>query len=319
VDLSAWLQDLGLERYEQAFRDNDIAPAVLPELTDRDLKDLGVSLGHRRVLLKAIADLAARGADAALASAAEAAPRTDRATGAERRQLTVLFCDLGGSTELAARLDPEDMGRVIRAYQECCAEVVERWGGHVAKYMGDGVLAYFGWPQAHEDDAERAVRAGLAITAALARLETPAGATLAARVGIATGLVMVGELIGEGAAQEQMVVGETPNLAARLQALAELGNVVISQATRRLVGGLFELADLGPRRLKGFAEPLAAWQVEGDGHAEGRFEALHGERLTPLVGREHELGILSSAGPGPRTATARSCSSRASPASASRA
>ena len=143
---------------------NDIASAVLPELTDRDLKDLGVSLGHRRLLLKAIAHLAARDADGTLASAAEAAPRTDRATGAERRQLTVMFVDLVGSTELSGRLDPEDMGEVIRAYQGCCAEVIGRWGGHVAKYMGDGVLAYFGWPQAHEDEAERAVRAGLALS-----------------------------------------------------------------------------------------------------------------------------------------------------------
>jgi class 3 adenylate cyclase len=204
----------------------------------------------------------------------------------------VLFCDLVGSTELAARLDPEDMGEVIRAYQECCAEVVRAWGGHVAKYMGDGVLTYFGWPQAHEDAAERAVRAGPAIIAALARMETPAGEPLGAKVGIGTGLVMVGELIGEGVALEQTVVGDTPNLAARLQGLAAPGRVVISQATRRLVGGLFELTDLGPQRLKGFAEPLAAWRVEGEGRAEGRFEALHGERLTPLVGREHELGIL---------------------------
>ena len=203
-----------------------------------------------------------------------------------------MFVDLVGSTALAARLDPEDMGRVMRAYQEGCAEVIRRWDGHVAKYLGDGVLAYFGWPQAHEDAAERAVRAGLALTEAAGRLATPAGEPLAARVGIATGMVVVGELIGEGAAQEQAVVGETPNLAARLQALAAPGSVVISQATRRLVGGLFELADLGPQRLKGFAAPLAAWRVEGQGRAEGRFEARHGERLTPLVGREHELGIL---------------------------
>ena len=203
-----------------------------------------------------------------------------------------MFVDLVGSTTLSARLDPEDMGQMIRAYHGACTEVVERWGGHIAKYMGDGVLAYFGWPQAHEDDAERAVRAGLAIIDAITGLEPPAGEPLAARIGIATGLVMVGELIGEGVAQEQTVVGETPNLAARLQALATPGSVVISQATRRLLGGLFELTDLGPRRLKGFAEPLAAFRVEGEGRVEGRFEALHGERLTPLVGREHELGIL---------------------------
>jgi class 3 adenylate cyclase len=203
-----------------------------------------------------------------------------------------MLVDLVGSTELSAQLDPEDMGTLIRAYQDCCAQGVKRWGGHVAKYMGDGVLAYFGWPQAHEDDAERAARAGLALVDAVHKLSTPAGAPLAARVGIATGLVVVGDLIGEGAAREEAVVGETPNLAARLQALAEPGAVVVAASTRRLLGGLFALTDLGPVRLRGFAEPLAAWRVEGEGHAEGRFEALHGGYLTPLVGREHELGIL---------------------------
>ena len=255
---------------------------------------MGVTtVGHRRKLLEAIAALAepALAPQAEPGTPAEASPRA-RPAEAERRQLTVLFVDLAGSTALAARLDPEDMGQVIRAYQGCCAEVVQRWGGHVAKYMGDGLLAYFGWPVAQEDAAERAVRAGLELADEIARLDTPAGETLAARIGIATGLVMVGELIGEGPAQEQTVVGETPNLAARLQAFAAPGSIVISQATRRLVGGLFELADLGVQRLKGFAEPLAAWRVEGESRAEGRFEALHGEHLTPLVGREHELGIL---------------------------
>jgi len=222
---------------------------------------------------------------------AETAPSARRAE-AERRQLTILFCDLVGSTKLAARLDPEDMGRLIRAYHGTGAELVESWEGHVAKYMGDGVLAYFGRPQAHEDAGEGAVRAGLALTAAVARLSNPDGEPLAARIGIATGLVMVGELIGKGAAREEAVVGETPNLAARLQALAAPSGVVITQATRRLVGGLFELAHLGPRRLKGFAAPVTAWRVAGEGRAEGRFEALHGDRLTPLVGREHELGML---------------------------
>jgi class 3 adenylate cyclase len=203
----------------------------------------------------------------------------------------VLFCDLAGSTELSARLDPEDMSSVIRAYQGSCAEAIRHWDGHVAKYMGDGVLAYFGWPQAHEDDAERAIRTGLALVRTVAALQV-AARPLAARVGIATGLVVVGDLIGEGAAQEETVVGETPNLAARLQALAQPSGVVISQATRRLVGDLFELADLGPQRLKGFAEPLAAFRVEGEGRADGRFEALHGQRLTPLVGREQELAML---------------------------
>jgi class 3 adenylate cyclase/predicted ATPase len=203
-----------------------------------------------------------------------------------------MFIDLVGSTALTARLDPEDMGRVIRAYQDTCTEVVERWGGHVAKFMGDGVLAYFGWPQAHEDDAERAVRAGLELAGEVSRLTTPDGVPLGARVGIATGLVMVGDLAGDGAAQEQRVVGETPNLAARLQDLAEPQAVVIAEGTRRLLGGLFDYVDLGSLQLKGFTAPVRAWRVEGESRAEGRFEALHGQHLTPLVGRAHELGIL---------------------------
>ncbi|MCE3248629.1 MAG: cyaI3, partial [Geminicoccaceae bacterium] len=288
-ELAAWLEAQGFGQYAELFAGNAIDREALAELSDDHLRELGLPLGHRVKLLKAIRELRDAKAGSGEDRRATVAPR---AAEAERRQLTVLFCDLVGSTELSGQLDPEDMGAVTRGYQQCCAEVVERWGGHVAKYMGDGVLAYFGWPQAHEDEAERAVRAGLALIDALAGHKTPAGAPLAARVGIATGLVMVGELIGEGAAREQTVVGETPNLAARLQALAAPGSVVISQATRRLVGGLFELADLGPRRLKGFAAPQAVWRVDGEGRAEGRFEALHGEHLTPLVGREHELGIL---------------------------
>jgi class 3 adenylate cyclase len=215
MDISAWLRDLGLERYADSFESNAIDSEVLAELTEADLEKLGVLLGHRKKLLKAIAALA--GQTQAASGVAEAdiplsAPRPEP----ERRQLTVLFCDLVGSTALAAQLDPEDMAAIIRAYQECCARVIGRWGGHVAKYMGDGVLAYFGWPVAHEDEAERAVRAGLALGQALAGVMTPAAEPLAARVGIATGLVMVGELIGEGAAREEAVVGETPNLAARL-------------------------------------------------------------------------------------------------------
>jgi class 3 adenylate cyclase len=175
VDIAAWLRELGLERYEQAFRESEITAAVLPELTEADLKELGLPLGPRKLVLKALASLPRR-------SAAEPVPASiTTSREAERRQLTVLFCDLVGSTELSAQLDPEDMGRVIRAYHGACTEMVERWGGHVAKYMGDGVLAYFGWPQAHEDEAERAVRAGLAIIDALAGLQTPADKALAAR------------------------------------------------------------------------------------------------------------------------------------------
>ena len=230
MDIAAWLQDLGLQQYEQAFRDNEIDAAVLPELTADDLKDLGVSLvGHRRRLLAAIA---------ALRSDTKAAPRpAGDASPAERRQLTVMFCDLVGSTALSTQLDPEDLLEVIGAYHRSVSEIVAGFDGFVAKYMGDGVLVYFGYPQAHEDDAERAVRAALGVIGAVGRLD------LQARIGIATGLVVVGDLIGEGSAQQQSVVGETPNLASRLQALAEPGAVVIAAGTRQLVGDLFE----GPR------------------------------------------------------------------------
>jgi class 3 adenylate cyclase len=204
----------------------------------------------------------------------------------------VTFVDLVGSTELAARLDPEDLRGIMGAYQRCAAAVVERFEGHIAKYLGDGVLAYFGWPRAHEDDAERAVRAGRALVGTIAQLAPRAEARLRARVGIATGQVVVGDLVGEGASREEAVVGDVPNLAARLQALAKPGTVVISAATRRLLGGLFELDDLGPQRLKGFREPVAAWHVSGEGSAEGRFEARQTAGLTPLVGREEEIALL---------------------------
>jgi class 3 adenylate cyclase len=289
MDIAAWLRELGLERYEQAFRDNDIDARILQTLSADDLRELCVaSLGHRKTLLDAIVQLG--DAERAVGTGSSGTPQPRSA--AERRQLTVLFCDLAGSTELSARIDPEDMGALIRTYQECCADVVKQWEGHVAKYMGDGVLAYFGYPRAHEDDAERAVRAGLALVDAVGRMTASSGETLAARVGIATGVVMVGDLVGEGPAQEQTVVGETPNLAARLQALAQPGSVVISQTTRRLLGGLFELTDLGPQRLRGFAEPLSAWRVEGEGRAEGRFEARQTAGLTPLIGREEEIALL---------------------------
>lgn len=268
----------------------------LSELTDADLEKLGVLLGHRKRLLKAIAALRAPIAppDAAAPARRDEARDPGRAAqpAAERRQLTVMFCDLVGSTGLSARLDPEEMRELLRAYQTTVAGAIARFEGHVAKYMGDGVLAYFGWPQAHEDEAERAVRAGLTVTAAVARLSAPDGRSLAARVGIATGPVVVGDLIGEGAAQESAVVGETPNRAARLQALAEPGAVVIGRPTRRLVGRLFDLADLGTHHLKGLPVPVRAWRVLGEGRAESRFEALHAARLTPLVGRDHELGLL---------------------------
>ena len=283
MDISAWLRELELERYEEAFQQGEIDPAILPELTDADLKELGIPLGPRKKLLKAISALAA--------GTEPPSARQERRSEAERRQLTVLFCDLVGSTELATRLDPEDMGEVIRSYQERCSEIVSRWDGHVAKYMGDGVLAYFGWPTAHEDDPERAVRAGLELADAVADQITPHGSVLAVRVGIATGLVLVGDLIGEGASREQTVVGETPNLAARLQGLAKPGAVVVASDTRRLLRGVFDLHDLGEHRLKGFDAPVTAWQVTGEAAAESRFEA-RAQQLAPLVGRDDEVQIL---------------------------
>src|SRR3954447_607874 len=295
VDVGAWLGGLGLGQYEPAFRDNDIDAELLPDLAEADLERLGVaSLGHRKRLLKAIAALRADAAPSPVASRQPVGQQADGrpVAGAERRQLTVMFVDLVGSTALSRRLDPEEMSGVLRAFQDAVAGCVARFEGHVAKFLGDGVLCYFGWPRAHEDAAERAVRAALLLDEALGRLATPDGEMLVCRVGIATGPVVVGELIGRGTAAEEAVVGETPNLAARLQGLAEPGAVVVAEGTRRLLGGLFALADVGPCTLKGFAEPVRAWRVIGEGAAEGRFDARQAGAATPLFGREHELGLL---------------------------
>ena len=229
--IADWLRNLSMSEYAERFAENHIDLSVLPDLTDQDLEKLGILLGDRRRMLRAIRELAL---DTPVTSRPPAVAEARPQDAAERRQLTVMFCDLVGSTALSARLDPEDMREIIGAYHRCCAELVERKaGGFVAKYMGDGVLAYFGYPQAHEHDAERAVRAGLALVEAVPTLATAAGSPLQVRVGIATGLVVVGDLIGAGAAQEQAVVGETPNLAARLQAIAEPDTVVIAEGTRR--------------------------------------------------------------------------------------
>jgi class 3 adenylate cyclase/tetratricopeptide (TPR) repeat protein len=295
MDVVVWLRGLGLAKYEAAFRENEIDETVLPSLTHENLKELGVTaLGHRVKLLDAIAALRtdagakAPSADAATTPAAPSVPAEDRA---ERRQVTVMFADLVGSTALSARMDPEDLREIISAYQKCVAATVQRFGGFVAKYMGDGVLVYFGYPQAHEDDAERAVRAGLHLIAAVGDLKTTR-APLQTRVGIATGLVVVGDVIGSGEAQERGIVGETPNLAARLQGLAEPNIVVIAESTRKLLGNLFELEDLGARDLKGIAGSVRAWTALRSSGMESRFEALHASGLTELVGREEELELL---------------------------
>jgi len=270
MDLAAWLRDLGLGRYVSAFRDNDIDAEVLLKLTAEDLISIGVtSVGHRRKLLDAIAGLGMAMRTAEVAGSAPGAPSP---VDAERRQLTLMFCDLVGSTALSTRYDPEDLRELIGGYHRAVAETVGRFDGFVAKYMGDGVLIYFGYPQAHEDDAERAVGAALAVIEAVGRL--PAREDLRVRLGIATGLAVVGDLIGEGAAQERGVVGETPNLAARLQALATPNTLVIAEATRRQIGELFDLEDLGPQQLAGFAEPQRAWRVLGESGEVSRFEAL---------------------------------------------
>jgi class 3 adenylate cyclase/predicted ATPase len=278
--VAEWLDAIGLAKYQTVFADNEIDWSLLPKLTEADLKELGLPLGSRKKFLEAVANLG---------TPTVGAP-ADTPREAERRQITVMFSDLVGSTALSARMDPEDLREVISAYQKCVSETVRRFGGFVAKYMGDGVLIYFGYPQAHEHDAERAVRAGLELVAAVTELKSPV--SLRTRIGIATGLVVVGDLVGSGEAQERGIVGETPNLAARLQGVAEPNMVVIAEGTRRLLGNLFELEDLGPKDLKGIAGPVRAFAALRASSVASRFEALHASGLTALVGREEETELL---------------------------
>ena len=287
LQIADWLSQLGMSEYADRFVDNRIDISVLPHLTDQDLKDIGIPLGHRRKILAAI-NLGAGSIQPIGEASRVAEPKTPDAP--ERRFVTVLFSDLVGSTALSASIDPEDLREVISAYQMCVTETVRRFDGFVAKYMGDGVLVYFGYPEAHEDDPERAVRAGLELVAAVGGLKTHT--SLQTRVGIATGLVVVGDLIGTGVAQEQAIIGKTPNLAARLQSIARPNTVVIAEGTRKLLGHLFELEDLGAQDLKGISGAEPAWAVLRPSSAESRFEALHTSDLTELVGREEELELL---------------------------
>ena len=290
--IADWLEKLGMSEYAERFAESDIDIDVLSELTDHDFDRLGVSLGHRRKMLRAIRELSASPIaasterQASAPTVAEPAPKDT----AERRQVTVMFSDLVGSTAMSTRMDAEDLRDVISAYQKCVAETVSRFGGFVAKYMGDGVLIYFGYPGAHEDDADRAVRAGLEVIAGVTALKFRV--PLQTRVGIATGMVVVGDLIGSGEAQERGIVGETPNLAARLQGIAEPDTVVIAEGTRRLLGNLFELEDLGAKDLKGISGTVRAFAALRASSMESRFEALHGTGLTDLVGREEETELL---------------------------
>jgi class 3 adenylate cyclase/tetratricopeptide (TPR) repeat protein len=270
-DIRTWLEALGLGEHAEAFEAENITPALIGDLDDSDLKDLGLSMGHRKLVLRAVTEPAPTPA---------AAPRE-----AERRQITVMFCDLVGSTALSEKLDPEDLRALMQSYQKAAGEVIERFGGHVAQYLGDGLMTYFGWPQAHEDDGERAVRASLDIVEAINAMD------LQVRIGIATGPVVVGETGAGDASVPKLAVGETPNLAARLQGLAEADEIVVGPSTRRLLGGTFELADMGEQALKGIVEPVQAHRVTGIATTEGRFEAQH-QHLTPLVGREAEMAMV---------------------------
>ena len=285
--IRVWLSERGMAQYAEAFAAQNVDLAILPNLTDQDLKDLGVLLGDRRKILAWAEELKEASALSRTANI-ELAPHTPEE--AERRQVTVLFCDLVDSTGLARRLDPEDLRGVIRAYQDAVTKAVRKYDGFVAGFRGDGVLVYFGYPNAHEDDAERAVRAALELVPAISAIR--AIVPLSTRVGISTGLVVVGDLIGSGDTQERNMVGDTPNLAARLLALAEPDSVVLSEESRGMLGGFFELEDLGTRPLKGIEQPVRAWSVLRSKPVESRFDALHGAALTELSGRDDELQLL---------------------------
>jgi class 3 adenylate cyclase/predicted ATPase len=284
--IAKWLASLGLADYAERFVENDIDLAVLPDLTEKHLKDLGVSVGHRLKILRAIRDL---GIPPAVHPAADGLVAKDRA---ERRQVTVMFCDLVGSTELSQRLDPEDFTDLIRSYRETCSRNIYEAGGSIGRFVGDGILAYFGFPQAHEDDTARACRAGLRIIEVLARRQETIA--LKARIACATGLAVVGDIVGEGIAESQAIMGAAPNLAARLQSLAAPGTLVISDETRALIGDLFECEDRGAHDIKGISEPTRVWRVLGERHHESRFAARVRGRPQHVVGRQAELELLLS-------------------------
>ncbi|MCP4385207.1 MAG: AAA family ATPase [Hyphomicrobiales bacterium] len=292
TDIAGWLEGLGLGKYVATFAENEITKTALPHITEDDLKDVGVSLGARRIILAAIAELQATNLAGESVASVEPSESVQRAE-PERRQLSIMFCDLVGSTELSQRLDPEELREVMRQYQDVVAGAVSRYEGHVAKFLGDGVLAYFGWPRAYEDQAERAIHAAMDAIAAVEGLEADDEDSLQARVGIATGQVVIGDIVGDVFGEMGAVAGETPNLAARLQALADPGSVIIEATTRRLAGYAFELHDEGVHRLKGFADPTRAWRVVGTARIESRFDAARGSTLTGFVGRSQEIALLT--------------------------
>jgi class 3 adenylate cyclase/predicted ATPase len=276
LDVRRWLEKSGFGQYAGLFETHRIDAAALAALTEQHLSEMGIPVGPRVKLLAALAGAPVSNLKSPLA---------------ERRRLTVMFVDLVGSTELSDRLDPEDLGRVIRGYQDIVEGIVAGYEAHVAQYTGDGVMVYFGYPRAHEDDAERAVRSALAIMRDISRVRVPSGEGLVARIGIATGLVVVGDLLGSGEAREH-AVGQTPNLAARLQSLAKAGEILVSDRTRQLIGSSFELRDLGKQQLKGIAGPVVAYAVMGERAFESRFEAQRASQLAAMVGRDDELALL---------------------------
>ena len=292
MSVREWLEGLALGQFADAFEAEHIDLRALPELTEDDLKDMGLPIGPRRIVLKAARVRGdGLGAISRIAAASAAAPiSVEQPREAERRQITVMFCDLVGSTALSERLDPEDLRSLMQAYQQTCGVVIERYAGHVAQYLGDGLMVYFGWPAAHEDDAERAVRAGLEIIEAVKKVQAPD--PLQVRVGVATGAVVVGETGAGDASVPKLAVGETPNLAARVQGVAGADEIVIADSTHRLTGGAFEYADLGKQTLKGIVEPVRTWRIEGLARAQGRFEAARGLHLTSFIGREEEVGMV---------------------------
>jgi class 3 adenylate cyclase/predicted ATPase len=296
--LQTWLDELGLGKYADVFAENEIELGDISHLTEEDLREIGLPMGPRKRILGAASELTPTNPPTAAAASEEPARRASSAptAEAERRQLTVMFCDLVGSTELSQQLDPEELREINRAYQDAAKAAIERYDGYVARYMGDGVLAYFGYPQAHEDDAERSVHAGLELVRAIAELNAVADSgediELAVRVGIATGPVVVGDIIGEGASQESAVVGETPNVAARMQGIATPNSVVVASSTHDLEAGQFEHEDLGEHTVKGIAEPVHAWRVVSARAVQDRFEAVHRTGLTAFVGRDQEIALL---------------------------
>src|SRR5215472_2721826 len=292
TDLRQWLEKIGLAQYADVFVKNDIVWEILPELSEQDLEKLGVSLGHRKKLIKAISEARSTSLQSSRRLVEAESPARTANARAERRHLTVLLCDLVGSTALSARLDPEDLRRILHEFQRSCCDVIRRYEGHIARFMGDGVLAYFGFPTAHEDDAERAVRAALDMVESVTGLAVSIPERLEVRIGIASGLVVVGDLIGEGPAREFALVGDAPNLAARLQALAEPNQILVAPRTRHLLGRLFEFADLGQQNIKGFERPIHVWRVLAPGSVSSRFEARTSSHLTPLIGRQAELRLL---------------------------